>query len=154
MNVATQTECHDCWPGCQNKRFQIKKYSNIDVLETIGKGFGLFAKEDIPSKQFVYEYFGELVSHKELIKRMHENIQERHLYAMQLSTKAFLDSRKKGSIGRFINHSCEPNCCIEIWNVLGKYHAGIFTTAYVAKDTELTFDYQVTYYLTVYKLCR
>ena len=50
--------------------------------------------------------------------------------------------RKKGTIGRFINHSCEPNCTIEIWNVRGKLKPGIFTLKDISKGEELSFDYK------------
>jgi hypothetical protein len=67
---------------------------------------------------------------------------EQHLYAMQLNAKTYLDSRTKGAIGRFINHSCEPNCIIEIWSNNGVLHVGIFTIKEVAAGAELSFDYQ------------
>jgi [histone H3]-lysine36 N-trimethyltransferase len=143
VNYATQTECTVCHPGCQNQRFRRRQFANIEVREAPGKGFGLFTNEDLKPGQFVYEYYGELISLKELNRRMNESVSERHLYAMQLNSRTFLDSRKKGSIGRFINHSCEPNCQIEVWNSCGRLHVGIFTTASIAASEELTFDYQV-----------
>jgi histone-lysine N-methyltransferase SETD2 len=110
-------ECVGCHKGCKNQRFQRRHYANIDVVETQGKGYGLVAREILPRGTFVNEYFGELISLKELQRRMLESKErgERHLYAMQLSNKCYIDSRRKGSIGRFINHSCEPNCTVEVW---------------------------------------
>ena len=144
FNFATQTECVSrCHAGCKNQRFRKRQYANIEVRESPGKGYGLFTNMDLRAGQFIYEYLGELISLKELHRRMQENVTERHLYAMQLNTKTFLDSRKKGSIGRFINHSCEPNCIIEIWNSEGCLKAGIFATKVISSNTELSFDYQV-----------
>ena len=32
-----------------------------------------------------------------------------------VSTNQILDATQCGSIGRFINHSCNPNCCVQKW---------------------------------------
>jgi hypothetical protein len=142
VNFATQAECVDCWPGCQNQRFQKRNYASLDVLETPGKGFGLFTLEDLPSGYFVSEFLGELISLKELNNRMVDDSTKKHLYMIQLNSKTYIDCRNKGAIGRFINHSCEPNSSIEIWSNKGIIHVGIFTTKEVPTGTELTFDYQ------------
>jgi SET domain-containing protein len=65
-----------------------------------------------------------------------------HLFVMELKDDCFVDSRKKASISRFINHSCEPNCTIEIWTVKRRLKAAIFSLKDIPRGTELTFDYQ------------
>lgn len=30
-----------------------------------------------------------------------------------------LDAKRMGSVARFANHSCEPNCDLQKWSVLG-----------------------------------
>lgn len=44
------------------------------------------------------EYVGELVSSKEILKRMNE-YNGKHLYVMQLKPGTFLDARRKGKRG-------------------------------------------------------
>jgi SET domain-containing protein len=61
---------------------------------------------------------------------------------MQLGPGRFIDARTKGAITRFINHSCEPNCRIEIWTVEGKRRIGVYAIKDVPAGTELTFDYK------------
>lgn len=52
----------------------------------------------------------------------------------------------RGSIARFINHSCSPNCRIEKWNVGGKPRMGLFAGDYgVLTGEELTYDYNFEY---------
>jgi hypothetical protein len=46
-----------------------------------------------------------------------------------------------GSEARFLNHSCDPNCEIEKWNVLGEWRVGIFAKHPIAAGQELTYDY-------------
>jgi hypothetical protein len=65
-----------------------------------------------------------------------------HLYVMEIKSGTFLDASRKASISRFINHSCEPNCTVEIWTVRRRLRAGIFAIKDIAADTELTFDYK------------
>jgi hypothetical protein len=47
----------------------------------------------------------------------------------------------QGNLGRFINHSCEPNCETQKWVVHGELAIGLFTLVDIPAGTELTFDY-------------
>jgi histone-lysine N-methyltransferase SETD2 len=63
---------------------------------------------------FLREYNGEIINGKDLTVRMESHRLQKHLYIMQLKSGSFLDAMHKGSIGRFINHSCEPNCTVQV----------------------------------------
>jgi histone-lysine N-methyltransferase SETD2 len=141
LNFATQTECLECRSTCQNCRFQKKKYANLEVRETSWKGHGLYANEDLKKGQFLMEYLGELISSAELSSRM-DGLTDKHLYVLQLKPGNYLDARNKGTIGRFINHSCEPNCTIELWTVNGRIRVGIFALTDIERESELSFDYK------------
>lgn len=52
-----------------------------------------------------------------------------------------IDSRFKGNYTRFINHSCNPNCVAEKWNVCGYIRVGIFAIRDINIDEEITYDY-------------
>lgn len=58
----------------------------------------------------------------------------------------FIDATKKGGLGRFLNHSCNPNCYIAKWVVGRQLRMGIFTKRKVNKGEELTFNYNVDRY--------
>lgn len=141
-NRKTLTECTECHPNCENQCLQKTQHAELDVKDIGGKGFGLFALQDLRKGQFVTEYVGELISEKELIRRLSSTVDERHLYMMQLKSNTFLDARYKGSKSRHINHSCDPNCTVEVWSVKRRYRVGIFTTKDISANEELTFDYQ------------
>lgn len=51
INRTLFIECNaeDCGAGaaCQNQRFQQRRYARVKVVETPGKGFGLFTCEDL-----------------------------------------------------------------------------------------------------------
>ncbi|KAF9516701.1 hypothetical protein BS47DRAFT_1340595 [Hydnum rufescens UP504] len=152
INRLTLVECieGDC-PSrsyCQNQRFQRRQYADIGVVQTEKKGFGLRALSDIPSDAFIYEYVGEVVQERELIRRMQKYAQEgiRHFYFMMLQKDEFIDATKKGDIGRFANHSCNPNCYVSKWFVGKRIRMGIFAKRKILKDEELTFNYNVDRY--------
>eukprot|EP01041_Mallomonas_annulata_P004195 gene4195-8340_t len=142
INFAMQIECVKCKPQCKNNRIRKRQNANISVFEAGSKGYGLKIHENLPAGSFISEYLGEIVSSKELERRMSTTLNEKHLYVMQLKHGVFLDGRRKSSICRYINHSCEPNCSVTVWNVENKLRAGIFTIKDVTADEELTFDYQ------------
>ncbi len=55
-------------------------------------------------------------------------------------------ARLQGALGRFINHSCEPNCETQKWLVQGELAIGLFATKDLVAGQELTFDYNFERY--------
>ena len=152
INRLTYVECllNDCktGPQCQNQRFQNKQYANIDVIDAGKKGFGIRANESLEKNKFVIEYIGEVVTSNQFLRRMHTYSKEgiKHFYFMMLQKDEFIDATRRGNIGRFVNHSCAPNCFVAKW-VVGKYvRMGIFTKRRIEKGEELTFNYNVDRY--------
>lgn len=145
LNFATQIECMKCVKNCGNNRILKKKYKSVEVREAGGKGFGLFAQEDIKKRDLVVEYFGEIISDQDLMDRFAKldgRKSERHLYIMQLKKKTFVDARYKGGVARFLNHCCEPNCRLEIWSVKDRLRLAVFAIRDISAEDELTLDYQ------------
>jgi histone-lysine N-methyltransferase NSD2 len=56
--------------------------------------------------------------------------------------KTIIDGNKKNNMARFINHSCNPNCALEIEDDKGTPHACIFVLKKIKSGSELTFDYK------------
>ena len=63
-------------------------------------------------------------------------------YFMALVDDVILDASSKGSIARFINHSCDANCLIQKWTVGDELRIGIFTQRKIRQGEELTIDYK------------
>lgn len=40
-----------------------------------------------------------------------------HIYLLEISRDVVLDCTSCGNQARFLNHSCEPNCEIQLWCV-------------------------------------
>ena len=140
-NYAMQIECIDCGPTCKNQRIQKNDIANFSVQETDQKGYGLFANEQLQADTYVVEYVGEIITLDELLRRRKEISTTKHLYAMEIKKNTYIDSTDIGSVSRFINHSCEPNCTAEVWVVANRYRVAITTTKIINKGEELSFDY-------------
>ena len=52
----------------------------------------------------------------------------------------------QGALGRFINHSCDPNCETQKWVVRGELAIGLFALRDIQPGEELTFDYNFERY--------
>jgi len=152
INRATKMECVDgdcnCGNGCQNQRFQQKQYANVSVIKTEKKGFGLRADSALQSNDFIFEYIGEVINEATFRRRMHQYDDEgiKHFYFMSLTKHEFVDATKKGNLGRFCNHSCNPNCYVDKWVVGDKLRMGIFAMRNIKAGEELVFNYNVDRY--------
>lgn len=151
INRATKMECvGDCGCGrdCQNQRFLRKEYADVTVIKTDKKGFGLRANTDLKPGDFIFEYIGEVIEERAFRRRMVQYDQEgiKHFYFMSLTKGEFVDATKKGNLGRFCNHSCNPNCFVDKWVVGDKLRMGIFAERKVKAGEELVFNYNVDRY--------
>ncbi|KAF3053634.1 histone methyltransferase set2 [Didymella keratinophila] len=151
INRATKMECvGDCSCGrkCQNQRFLRKQYADVTVIKTEKKGFGLRANKNLVQGDFIFEYIGEVIDEKTFRRRMIQYDQEgiKHFYFMSLNKGEFVDATKKGNLGRFCNHSCNPNCFVDKWVVGDKLRMGIFAERKIKAGEELVFNYNVDRY--------
>ncbi|EHL01139.1 putative Histone-lysine N-methyltransferase, H3 lysine-36 specific [Glarea lozoyensis 74030] len=145
VNNAYKCKCGDT---CQNQRFQRQDYADVSVIKTDKKGYGLRANTDLDAGDFVFEYIGEVINEPTFRKRTIEYHKEgiKHFYFMSLGKDEFVDATKKGNLGRFCNHSCNPNCFVDKWIVKDKLRMGIFAQRPIQKGEELVFNYNVDRY--------
>lgn len=52
-----------------------------------------------------------------------------------------IDGHRMGGDGRFVNHSCEPNCEMQKWSVHGLPRMALFASRDIRPGEELTYDY-------------
>lgn len=139
---ACQEECHECLPQCGNQRITNKQWRSVQVIDAGPKGKGLQAMEDLKKGDFILEYVGKAIRKAYLERLFSRYKTERMLYIMALDSDIFIDARAYGGKARYINHSCDPNCRVERWNVRGVLRAGIFATRDIKQGEELSFDYK------------
>ena len=145
-------ECVDrdcnCGDACQNQRFQKKQYGKVSVIKTEKKGYGLRADTAMQANDFIFEYIGEVINEPTFRRRMVQYDDEgiKHFYFMSLTKSEFVDATKKGNLGRFCNHSCNPNCYVDKRVVGDKLRMGIFAGRSIRPGEELVFNYNVDRY--------
>ncbi|XP_060076770.1 histone-lysine N-methyltransferase ASH1L-like [Ylistrum balloti] len=147
LNRLIYTECNPltcpCGERCSNQKIQKHEWvPSLKKFTTDDRGCGVKTLQSIHTGQFILEYLGEVVSEQEFRRRMTENYsQERHHYCLNLDSGALIDGYRMGNIGRFVNHSCEPNCEMQKWNVNGYYRMALFALKDIPEGTELSYDY-------------
>ncbi|XP_021898667.1 histone-lysine N-methyltransferase ASHH1 isoform X2 [Carica papaya] len=152
LNVLTSTECTPgycpCGVYCKNQKFQRCEYAKTKLFKTEGRGWGLLAAEEIKTGQFIIEYCGEVISSKEAKRRSqaYEKQGLKDAFIISLNGSESIDATRKGSLARFINHSCQPNCETRKWTVLGEIRVGIFARRDISVGSELGYDYNFEWY--------
>ncbi len=76
------------------------------------KEYGLFVKEDCKIGDLIIEYVGKVVQK--------ENTNNNNIYYMSKNgAQLWINATHMGGLAKFINHSCNPNCILEQWEVNG-----------------------------------
>lgn len=101
-------------------------------------GSGVFARRPIPRGTRVIEYAGRRMAKAELLAAAERG--ERTLtYVLNLDEDLAVDGAEEGNEARFINHSCEPNCEVYVFDGIPY----IYAMQAIPTGAELTFDYQL-----------
>lgn len=114
-----------CASYCSNRLVQFgpRKGLKIEDYSHLGKHLGLTTLVSIPKGSFVCEYAGEILCAEEAHNRHQLNDANKHMNyiiclnerpiggeALSCTFQTFIDPSRIGNIGRYLNHSCDPNC--------------------------------------------
>ncbi|XP_077989567.1 uncharacterized protein LOC144443861 isoform X2 [Glandiceps talaboti] len=147
INRMVYTECSPnlcpCGEQCSNMRIQKHEWvQGLERFQTADRGCGIKTKDHVKHGQYILEYVGEVVSETEFWRRALTNYQDHlHHYCLSLDSGTVIDGYRIGCEGRFVNHSCDPNCEMQKWSVNGMYRMGLFALKDIEPGTELTYDY-------------
>ena len=100
-------------------------------------GWGVYATSMIPKNKRIIDYTGEKISNQESLRRERRYIRRGHIWCFKLTNRTVIDAGVGGNIARYINHSCKPNCYVEISG--GRIWIRAART--IAKGEELTYHY-------------
>ena len=163
-------ECNDtcsCQPAlCSNRVVQRGPSPHLTVGEVKGKGWAVFTDRDLHQGEFVCEYAGEVIGEEEARARWRRQLESntgnyimvlREFSGPVLVCKTFVDPTGRrdkwrlpcdcfvsviGNIGRYLNHSCEPNLrMIPVRSDCLVPHLALFTSRPVEAGQELTYLY-------------
>ncbi|KAG5325554.1 ASH1 methyltransferase, partial [Pseudoatta argentina] len=132
-----------CGDKCENQKIQKHEWSpGLQRFMTEDKGWGVRTQQAIKPGDFILEYVGEVVSEREFKSRMATRYaNDTHHYCLHLDGGLVIDGHRMGGDGRFVNHSCEPNCEMQKWSVLGLPRMALFASRDIKPGEELTYDY-------------
>tara|TARA_Y100000768_G_scaffold94889_1_gene68990 strand:+ start:10713 stop:11204 length:492 start_codon:yes stop_codon:yes gene_type:complete len=107
-------------------------------------GTGVFAVSNLKKNTKVIQYIGEKITKKEgdirsekrIKKYLHSN-KTGSVYIFELNKKYDIDGSPLYNKARYINHSCDPNCEVDIVN----NEIWISSIKKIKKGEELSYDY-------------
>ena len=119
---------------------------SLDVCHETSRGSGLRTVTSIHAGSFLIEYVGEVINAEtmnfRMVRQRVELPDDLDFYIMALENVFFINSKQKGQ-SRFINHSCDPNCRLERWNVHGRTRIGVFATRNIEAGDNICYDYRL-----------
>ncbi|KAL6633998.1 hypothetical protein ACP70R_026669 [Stipagrostis hirtigluma subsp. patula] len=143
MSCSKNCRCSDL---CTNKPF--RKDKKIKVVKTKRCGWGAVTLEPLEKGDFVIEYVGEVIDDATCEQRLWDIKKrgDRNFYMCEISKDFTIDATFKGNVSRFLNHSCEPNCKLEKWQVDGETRVGVFASRSIKIGEPLTYDYRFVHF--------
>ncbi|XP_004717971.3 histone-lysine N-methyltransferase SETMAR, partial [Echinops telfairi] len=139
-----------CSDHCKNRVVQRGLQFHLQVFKTDKKGWGLRTKEFIPKGRFVCEYAGEVLGFPEVQRgiQLQTVYDSNYIIAIREHVcngqvmETFIDPTQVGNIGRYLNHSCEPNLFmipVRINSMVPKL--ALFAAKDIFPEEELSYDY-------------
>ena len=126
---------------CCNRTLQNRKFPPVEVFQLSNGHYGLKSASDIKKDDIIIEYTGEIINKAQLDLRQKQYAYDKCLYIFDFGNDLFIDAKFKGSLGRYINHSCEPNSAGFVVYSLGKRKLAIIATEDIPFGMEICFDY-------------
>jgi SET domain-containing protein len=110
----------------------------IEVRRSRIQGRGVYAARPIRRGTRIIEYTGEVLTEKQLDARYKDDAaDDPRTYLFQVDENRFVDATVTGNEARFINHSCKPNCEVEI----RRRRIYIVALRNIKTGEELSYDY-------------
>lgn len=100
-------------------------------------GWGVFATRTIPKNKRIIDYAGEKIPTELSEEREAQYLAKRHIWCFRLNSRWVRDAAVGGNVARYINHSCKPNCWVEIVGDI----IWIRASRTIARGEELTYNY-------------
>ncbi len=116
----------------------------VEVRESGIHSKGVFAKKVIPKDTKLLEYIGKKVNSEEANKIYEEQLEAHKkdptkggVYIFELDDEYSIDGDLPGNTCKYTNHSCKPNCWIDI--IDGRIW--VIASRDIQPDEEITYDY-------------
>ena len=107
-------------------------------------GLGVFSTQNIKKNTKIIQYIGKKVTRAEgnirsekRLKKFLNSEEDGSVYIFELNSKFDIDGSPLYNKARYINHSCNPNCEVDIY----KNEIWISSIKNIKKGEELSYDY-------------
>ena len=108
-------------------------------------GRGVVAARAIATGERICEYKGQRIGWPEALRRHpHDPAQPFHTFYFSIDDDTVIDANVGGTMARWINHSCEPNCEAETIDVNGETRIFISALRDIKAGEELHYNYGLT----------
>ncbi len=77
-------------------------------------GLGVFALEPINKNKRIIDYAGQLITNRQSDRREDRYLRKGCIWVFRVNRKWSRDANVDGNVARFINHSCRPNCWVQV----------------------------------------
>lgn len=134
---------------CPNRNVQFGPLKTLEIFDAGKKGLGLKTNETIRRGTFICEYAGEIINlktAKEREKNQRDDMNYIFICKEYAGDKFYnvtiVDPTFIGNVGRYINHSCQPNSVIVPIRVNDSTpHLCVFAIRDIEKNEEICYDY-------------
>ncbi|XXG58516.1 hypothetical protein AAC387_Pa04g0815 [Persea americana] len=152
QSISCSKACH-CSDMCTNRPF--RKDKKVKIVKTQYCGWGVEAAESIKKEEFVIEYIGEVINDALCEERLWamKYRGDQNFYMCEIRKDFTIDATFKGNASRFLNHSCDPNCKLEKWEVDGETRVGVFASRSIEAGEPLTYDYRFVHFGPMVACC-
>lgn len=100
-------------------------------------GWGVYATQPIAEDAYIVEYKGQLISQPEAWRREQRYLPRQRIWIFTIDDRRARDAAFGGNVARYVNHSCRPNCYVDIEG----RHIWIKASRPIRAGEELTYDY-------------
>lgn len=138
-HIKKQYNCQDSCPS----------FSNIEDFQTINKGIGIRATNNISQKTYIGCYYGKICRNNQIKNKF---------YTFDYEYNNLVVDGDLNCLMSYLNHSSKPNCyavCeMHKVNEIYELHITIKTNKDIIKGEELTIDYGEDYWKNMWKKYR
>lgn len=136
--------------NCNNSVVRKGPFPYLEIFDSGDKGKAIRALVDIEPGTFLCEYAGEIIGREEAAKRIQSYQTQSMNYIFHLKEHlgngtvihTYVDPMYIGNIGRYMNHSCEPNCFVVPVRIdCPVPRLAIFASCNILSGEEVCFDY-------------
>jgi len=122
----------------------LKLENKLSISLSQKHGWGIFVKYFLKKMTFISEYRGKYIqNYKTDFLESYYRYVNKNLFFFKLNSFITIDATFSGNIGRYINHSCSPNCFTKNINHGVEDFIILISSKNIKLFEELSYDYRI-----------